>query len=126
MAYRLNAMELSAGDTLSATLFWQSDGLISADNHVFLHLTVENGDLVAQHDGVPGSGERPTWGWQDGEVVSDEHVIRLPERLSAGHYTLSAGMYDFGTKTRLPVTASTGTEVIGGRILLTEIEVRAP
>ena len=125
MAYRLSTAQLSAGDTLSVTLFWQSDGLISADNHVFVHVLDESGELVAQHDGVPASGKRPTWGWQEEEVISDEHVIRFPEGLTAGRYTLSAGMYDYGTKARLQATRPNGTAVTAGRIPLAEIELRA-
>ena len=124
--YTLSSTEVSPCDTLSVSLFWRSDGLVRADNHVFVHILDEDGDLVAQHDGVPASRGRPTWGWQEDEIVRDEHRISLPADLPGGTYTVSVGMYDYGTKARLTARQADGKELGGGRITLSEIEVTVP
>jgi len=123
LGYTLPSTMISAGDTFSVTLFWRSDGLVGADNHVFVHVLDQGGNLVAQHDGVPASRDRPTWGWQKGEVVRDDHPVPVPAGLPRGTYTLSVGMYDYGTKARLPARDADGTELPGGQITLSELAI---
>jgi hypothetical protein len=126
LGYTMPSSTVSAGDILSLSLFWRSDGMIKADNHVFVHILNERGDLVAQDDGVPASRGRPTWGWQEGEIVRDDHPLALPSDLPVGTYAVSVGMYDYGTKTRLPARAADGTQFEGGRITLSQVEVTGP
>ncbi|MEA3376712.1 MAG: phospholipid carrier-dependent glycosyltransferase [Chloroflexota bacterium] len=126
LGYRLRPDEIRPGDLMTVTLYWRSDGEAAADNHVFVHLLDEEERLVAQHDGVPGQAERPTWSWQQAEVVPDMHVLGLPDGVPAGVYTLSVGMYDYGTQARLPATTEDGTRLPVGRISLRGIEVRSP
>jgi hypothetical protein len=127
LGYHLNSTELSSTATLTVTLFWQSDGEITADNHVFVHLLDEEGGLVAQHDGVPGGGQ-PTWSWQEGEVVPDSHRLVVPQEVlfRTGTYTVSVGLYDYGTKMRLPAVMPDGTRLTADRIPLQGIQVTPP
>ena len=53
-----------------------------------------SGPPLAQHDGVPAGGTRPTSGWAPGEVITDPHVLTLPEDLPPGDYLLIAALYD--------------------------------
>ena len=126
LGYELSSGEIRSGVPITVTLFWRSDGEVAADNHVFVHLLDEAGTLVAQHDGVPGRVERPTWSWQPMEVVSDTHILGPLNDTSDGIYTLSVGMYDYGTQARLPTTMPDGTRVEGGRIPLQDIDVHSP
>jgi hypothetical protein len=128
LGYRLNSAELSSSATVTVTLFWRSDGRVRADNHVFVHLLDEAGELVAQDDGAPVEGGRPTWTWQDGEIVSDSHRLVVPQDLvsRSGTYTVSVGLYDQGTKTRLPAVTLDGTRLPAGRIPLQRIQVTSP
>jgi len=121
--YRLSSSSFSAGDTLMVTLFWQSDHRMTQDYHIFVHLLDAEGRLVAQHDGVPVRGERPTWSWWDGEVIQDEHMLVTDPALPAGAYTLSVGMYEFSTGVRLPVVSSTGERLPNDSISLQEIQI---
>jgi hypothetical protein len=52
------------------------------------------GEPLAQHDGVPAGGARPTTGWLPGEVVVDRHALALPEYLAPGPYLLIAALFD--------------------------------
>ena len=66
---------------------------IERDYTVFVHLTDENGQPVAQTDGQPGGGTRPTSGWQPGEAVRDSYAVPLAADMPPGVYTLQVGMY---------------------------------
>jgi hypothetical protein len=92
-----------------------------------VHLLDEAGELVAQRDGVPGGGW-PTWSWQDGEVVSDNHILVVPQGVisGTGTYTVSVGLYDHGTKARLPAVMPDGTRLPADHIPLQLVRVNSP
>ncbi len=125
---QLGATDLTAGDPLTVTLFWQVDRQPARDesHHVFVHLLDAEGELVAQHDGVPVHGERPTWSWWAGEVIQDEHTLDTGLDLPPGVYTLSAGMYDPVTALRLPVIGPTGEHSPKDRVVLGSVRVVSP
>jgi hypothetical protein len=114
--YTLSSSGLVPGGTLNVTLYWQSDGQLPVDNHVFVHLTDDSNDLIAQEDGVPVDGRRPTWTWRDSEIIQDTYAIKVPETMDAGEYALLVGMYDYGTKERLPTLDSDGQRLADDRI----------
>jgi predicted membrane-bound mannosyltransferase len=126
LGYQLSATQLSAQDALTVTLFWQSDGRLVEDYHVFVHLLDADGQMVVQHDGVPVQGERPTWDWRDREVLQDEHVLAIDEGVPPGTCTLSVGMYDYQTQARLPATGPDGQALPDGQIVLSDIQVALP
>jgi hypothetical protein len=123
LGHRLSSNDLRSSDALTLTLFWQSTAELAQDYHVFVHLQDENDVLVAQHDGVPLNGERPTWSWQEAEVLRDEHKLFVDGSLPEGKYTLSVGMYDYPSGTRLPAVGSAGHILAEGRVVLQEFEV---
>jgi hypothetical protein len=123
LGYRLDTDALSAPGVLTVTLFWQSDGRVVDDYHVFVHLVDSEGRLVAQHDGVPATGERPANGWRDAEVVRDEHEVILDADLPGGAYTLYVGLYDFLTGVRVPASSATDEHLAEDCILLEQIRV---
>jgi hypothetical protein len=123
LGYTLTSDDISAGDTLMATLFWQSDGRVNEDDHVFVHLVDADGQIAAQHDGIPVQGERPTWDWRDQEAFQDEHTLVTDADLPGGVYTLSVGMYDYSTGVRLSAVGPTGERLPDGRIVLQDIRV---
>jgi predicted membrane-bound mannosyltransferase len=123
LGYQLSDAQLSAGDALTVTLFWQSDGRLIENYHVFVHLLDADGHMVAQHDGVPGQGERPTWDWRDREVLQDDHTLLIDTDSPLGMYTLSVGMYDFQTITRLPVIGPDGERLGDDRVSLGQVVI---
>jgi hypothetical protein len=126
LGYRLSSSAISAGDTLTVTLFWQSDGRLIEDYHIFVHLVDVDGQMVAQHDGVPVQGERPTWDWRDEEVLQDEHTLVTDADLPAATYTLSIGMYDYLTQARLQAVGPDGERLPEDRVVLQEVRVTPP
>jgi len=124
--YRSSSDSLSAGGTLTVTLFWQSNSRLAGDYHIFVHLLDAEGQLAAQRDGAPVQGERPTWSWWDGEVIQDEYALVTDPALPTGVYTLSVGMYDFSTGVRLPAVSPTGDRLPENRALLQGVQVILP
>jgi hypothetical protein len=126
LGYHLDSSSLSAGETLIVTLFWQSDDRLIEDYHVFVHLLNADESLVTQHDGVPVQGERPSWSWQDAEVLQDEHMLVTDSGLPDGTYTLSIGMYEYLSGVRLPAVGPAGERLPEDRIVLQDIQVTSP
>ena len=83
------------------------------DYMVFTHLLSASGGvrLIAQHDGVPANGTRPTTSWVAGETIVDPHLMTFTaEHLDyIGPATISFGLYDPATG-RVPT--ETGDEQI--------------
>lgn len=50
--------------------------------------------LVAQQDGQPVGGTKPTDGWAAGEAVADRRAIALPPDAAPGDYLLRVALYD--------------------------------
>jgi hypothetical protein len=97
VGYDIAASEVSTSGGAGVILYWRAlDGAAVADYWVFTHLRSPDGLLIAQHDGAPVGGTRPTAGWVAGELVVDYHQLLFTEE-SAG-YTgpaqVAVGLYD--------------------------------
>ena len=126
IGYDLSNDTIRPGEALTLTLYWQLDGLVNADNHVFVHLSDDDGSIVAQHDGAPASDLRPTWNWLPDEIITDIHTMMIPISTMEGSYTLSIGMYDFDTLERLLAVDENGERYLDDRIELQPIEILPP
>lgn len=97
------------GDVVQVQLVWSADRTPARSYKIFLHLLDSAGNLVAQRDGEPGGGLRPTTGWEPGEQVTDNHGLLLPFDLPPGVYSLRLGLYDaFDPAVRLAVGGGDG------------------
>jgi 4-amino-4-deoxy-L-arabinose transferase-like glycosyltransferase len=81
------------GVPLEVILYWHALQTPAYNYHAFVHLLDASGDIVVQHDGVPGEGRLPTLGWTPGEYLADRHVLRVPADLPPGEYRLVVGLY---------------------------------
>jgi len=88
------------GGGVAVELVWQIDGIVTADEKVFVHLIAANGELVAQHDARPAGEGRPTQTLSSGEIIVDRHGIGLPAEV-CGPLTIRLGLYDAITGDRL-------------------------
>ena len=103
----------TGGETaVTVTLLWESVGAVPENYTVFVHLLDDSGALVAQHDGVPLLGTRPTTSWQPGERLLDRHELTLPEGWT-GNGRLVVGLYQSETFDRLPTGAGENALGIG-------------
>jgi len=65
-----------------------------------VHLYTMDGRMVAQHDALPVNNLRPTWSWQPGERIIDNHGLWVPADTS-GPLRLVVGLYDPESNARL-------------------------
>jgi 4-amino-4-deoxy-L-arabinose transferase-like glycosyltransferase len=130
----LQSMELLAetvepGGILPVTLSWSALEEVAEDYVVFVHLLDEEGQVVAQHDGPPVGGFRPTTTWIPGETVQDRHGVLIPQDAAPGEYGLAAGLYLPATGERLPAVDGNGQgigdSVMLGRVLIVSSEISA-
>ncbi|VAW38836.1 hypothetical protein MNBD_CHLOROFLEXI01-2613, partial [hydrothermal vent metagenome] len=63
-AIQLYGYDLSTEpDSVQLTLYWQATAVPDKNWLVFVHITNEAGEIVAQQDFIPAEGLRPTKGW---------------------------------------------------------------
>ena len=94
---------VSAGQSMTATLYWQAARVPDKDHTVFVHLLDAQGQQVANADSMPQANRYPTSFWDVDEIVPDAHRIDLPSDLPPGQYQIVIGWYDLATGARLPI-----------------------
>jgi hypothetical protein len=113
--------EAPPGGLIRLALAWESPVEILDSFHVFVHLVDEEGNLWAQHDGVPAAGLLPATGWTPGAVTVDRRAISLPLDLPAGRYDLRVGLYNPASGLRLAVLS--GEEVGPDYVVVGHVDV---
>jgi len=101
------------GSTLALTLVWNAAMTTPNDYTVLVHLLAPDGFLLAQGDGIPLFGTRPTSTWQMGERLLDRHTFTVPENLELNGGRLVVGLYDPITSERLLVGPDRDVIMIG-------------
>ena len=113
IGYEFSLPTVRAGETLTVTLYWQTQALLLTSYKSFVHVMDAKGQLVAQSDVVPRNWTYPTSAWFPNERVVDPHVMQIPAGVS-GPLQVEAGMYDPETGQRLiPATDPSGRVKLG-------------
>jgi hypothetical protein len=99
--YALGRTNVRPGEALLLTLWWQALADPNDERSVLVHLLDGNGAKIAQADGAPARGARPTSQWRAGDTIIDTHQLTLPADLPPGEYTLAFGMYRWPSLERL-------------------------
>jgi hypothetical protein len=120
---RMSAQTIRPGGTLCVEFDWQSIGVPSGDYTVFVHLVNPQGQLVAQSDLTPQGGFTPTGSWKAGSRISDRHGLILPDSLSPGDYTISAGLYRSDNQSPVRVTKGGSLLADASGIVLTQVHL---
>ena len=99
IGYDLDVTEVVAGQSVGLTLYWRAlEGAASGDYFVFNHMVSPPPDvrMIAQHDGSPVGGTRPTTSWVAGEIIVDYHeLVFKPEEVGyVGVVEFRVGLYD--------------------------------
>jgi hypothetical protein len=94
VGYQVEPLSAQVGETLTLTLYWQRLRPLDVDYRVFAQLVQPNTtNVYAQSDGMPAAWTRPTSTWSDGEIIVDQHTLRVREGTPLGDWTLIVGMY---------------------------------
>ena len=92
---------VEAGDAALVQLQWEVLQAIDRRYKVSVQLLDAASQVVAQRDGEPAGGSRPTDGWRAGERILDNYALPVPFGTPPGEYRLVAAMYDAQTGQRL-------------------------
>jgi hypothetical protein len=102
--YSIEPPELSGGDILRLTLFWEALRVPQGRYKVFVHLVDAQGAILAQYDGEPRHGLSQTTAWTpESGVFPDRYGVLIPRGTKSGEYELRVGMYDISGAPRLPI-----------------------
>jgi hypothetical protein len=128
VGYDLDDSWSRPGGSVVLTLYWQAVEVVNLPYKIFVHLE-SNGSqggstqLWAAADDFPACGTQPTQSWQVGQTVVDRHVLRLPDEMSPGDYSVRVGLYEPQTGLRMDLLDSLGNPH-GTSFDLTEVTVR--
>jgi hypothetical protein len=111
-----------AGQRVGVYLYWQATQPLTQSLKVFVHLLDAQGQVAAQHDGVPAQWTYNTRAWQPGEVIVDAHQIAVGANLLPREYTLQVGLYDEQTGARVNRVDDAGKSV-DDKIVLSKIKI---
>ena len=111
----LRGYDLSrSGDEIRLTLYWEGISPTPVDWSIFAHLRNQDGEIVAQKDGLAGatgSTTYPTALWDAEEIIADELTIPLPPDLPSGEYSMVIGLYNLTDGTRLSIPNAPNNEI---------------
>jgi mannosyltransferase len=126
LGYTLSGEQVSPGDVLLLTLYWQALEPMAERYTVFTHLLDADNHIQAQVDSEPQGGGLPTDRWTVGQIVEDNYALTVSGDARPGPHVLEVGMYLLETMDRLPVRdPETGAD-LADRVLLGTVEVVAP
>ncbi|MHB1413724.1 MAG: ArnT family glycosyltransferase [Chloroflexota bacterium] len=80
--------EVSPGESLSLTLFWQALADVKEDYEVSLHVLGDDGREVGSGTDLTAFAQYPTSRWQKGELVRDPRKVFVDPRAEGGVYRL--------------------------------------
>lgn len=94
------------GDVLPFRFVWRTQEALAQNYKVFIHIGpalvgAVATSAVAQTDGEPVAGDRPTASWQPNEPIIDAHAVWLKPDTPPGTYPIWIGLYDPQTNQRL-------------------------
>jgi hypothetical protein len=92
---------VTAGDVALVQLQWEARQDVAQRYKVSVQLLNAANQVVAQRDGEPAGGSRPTDTWQAGDIIADNYALPVPLGTPPGVYKLVAAMYDAAGGQRL-------------------------
>jgi hypothetical protein len=102
LGYQLDREEVTPGETLGITLYWQGLVEMEEDYYLFVHLLGRRGELVGNEDTYHGWGTYPTSLWRSGEIIADAYRLSISQdALAPSLIRVDVGLYDPDTGSQL-------------------------
>jgi len=122
LGYELSTDKAMPGDPIDIDLYWEVLAEPPGNYLLFIHLTNEEGAIIAQRDTHPGLGTFQSSQWEPGQRFVDTVRVYLPETTYApAAASLSLGLYD-PEAYRLAITSPDGSP-LGDSISLGELKI---
>lgn len=120
---RVSLFQYRPGDSISVILRWRCLSTMDRSYKVFVHLLpLDASRLISQQDIEPQNGLRPTNTWSPGDIITDPHLVTVPEDTPAGRYQIRVGLYDAAG--RLQVSDAGEAQVSDDTIFVTEVIIQ--
>ncbi|MEJ2749280.1 MAG: DUF2142 domain-containing protein, partial [Anaerolineae bacterium] len=123
VGYAYSARQLSPGDNLDVTLYWEALPALETDYKIRVQLLGEDGQVYGRANTRVESGQYDGADWQPGEVIQDVHHLTVPPDIAAGSYLIYAALIDSVTKEPQNIVAEDG-HWINNHLLLARVNVR--
>src|SRR3954469_12314714 len=111
---------IEPGKDVTLTHYWKLVSSPGSEWKTFTHLNGAGSKFV-NADHAPVKGKYPVGAWKAGEIIRDEHTVRLPPNWGHSQMLIYVGLWR--GPTRLPVKA--GPHDNDGRVLAASIPVHA-
>ncbi len=118
------AATVTAGETITLTLIYHSNGPAPLDYTQFIQLYDPTRGIAGQIDRQPLAGGNPTSTWVTGETIVETVSFVTNADATPGRYRLQVGFYDPISGVRLPVTGADGTALPDQQVILTELQLK--
>ncbi len=124
LGYDLRTTQVSPGQAVEVTLYWQAERPVTETYQSFVHLVCPEGQIWAQSDHL-NPGGFPTNLWPTDRYIPDKHRLTLPPNAPLCDYRLSVGIYKLWNNSRLPVVWATTGERSDNIVLSQPIKLKS-
>jgi hypothetical protein len=99
LGYSIDKKNVQSGSTLHLTYYWQALRDIKEDYYITTHLEpfVVWNTLKSKYEfewiHEPVSGFYPTSKWKKGDIIRDELIVKIPDKIRLGDYRLNINVY---------------------------------
>lgn len=111
---------IEPGKEVKLTHYWKVVSAPGAGWRLFTHLNGPSNTQFINVDHGPVNGKYPVSQWKDGQIIRDEHTIRLPPTWPHDKLFIYTGLWRTGNE-RMPIKSGPKDE--GGRLLAGTIPV---
>jgi hypothetical protein len=113
---------IEPGKDVTLTHYWKLVSPPGADWKPFTHLNGGGGKSYINVDHAPVKGKYPVSSWKAGEIIRDQHTVRLPAGWASPSVEVYVGLWR-GAGTRMAIKA--GPHDAEGRVLAATVPVSA-
>ena len=106
---------------MEVTVWWEALQEMERDYTMFIHVVGPEDDILVQEDRLLEHNQLTTSQWRPGELVKNEHALRIPADAEPGEYTVIVGAYYWETGERLAVWDAHGRRIDGDAVSLTTL-----
>ncbi len=107
----VSAQPVTGGENALVQLRWHAVAPVDRRYKVTVQLLDSRNQVIAQRDGEPAGGSRPTDGWGVDETITDNHGLPIPLGAPPGEYRLIAALYDPESGQRLSTPAGDAADL---------------
>lgn len=123
VGYEYSTRQLSPGDSLDVTLYWEALPALEADYVIRVRLLGEDGTVYGRANTSIEAGQYNGIAWRPGETIRDVHMLQLDPAVPSGSYFIYVALIDSVTKEPQNIVADDG-HWINDHLLLARVNVR--